>query len=242
MNRKGLAAGTIMLLIVLSTSPMSMSSNIIKDEKYESGQDYFEYPFQENGYSENNVNIYFAEILVQYSKTYFRGHPSINTGAFIQYGILHFNASVEELTLSIIMNYTAEMNYIKGFSSRAPIVAFGFKIENYSEYIWRTFKLKHNGYAKQEGNISINISFDMEHIKPGDKFLLRPTIALVTDPYFFSSKDLQFNKDSSRFLRFIYFIPGLRTLVLEKLLFPFIAEYDRDGIYGENAKIIILFQ
>ncbi len=247
LNQKGLAVGLIVLFIVLSTSPISMGSNGIKDKIYESGQEtlyqqYSEYRIQEHEHSENNVIFYFAACLVQYSKTHFREYPGKHTGVFLQYGILCFNASLEKLTLSIIMNYTAEMNYTIGVPSLAPIVAFGLKIENYSEYIWRTFKLKHNGYAKQEGNISINISFDMEHIKPGDKFILRPTVAIVSDPYVYLSKDYQFYKYTSRLLRFIYYVPSLHKILLEKRLFPFIAEHGSSGIYGENTRIIILFQ
>jgi len=106
LNQKGLAVGIIMLFIVLSTSPISIGSNVIRVENYESSQktpyqQYMKDPIQKNKHSENNVIVYFADSLVQYSKTNFRGSPWKSTGIYLQYGILCFNASLKELTLSI---------------------------------------------------------------------------------------------------------------------------------------------
>jgi len=156
---------------------------------------------------------------------------------------IFFDANLDELILEIVVNYTAEMNYTAGFPYviLAPIFAFGLKIENYSDFVWQSFKLKRDGYAKREGNVSVEIPFDMENIESGDKFLLNPKVAIVSDPLVYESKDLQFRKFTSLLLRFAYHISPLNKTLLEKWILPFIAEHDSSGIHG-RTKIYIFFE
>ena len=45
----------------------------------------------------------------------------------------------------------------------APIMTFGLKIENITSYEWEIVKLKHHGYYKVEGNITLifDVVFDL---------------------------------------------------------------------------------
>jgi hypothetical protein len=198
-----------------------------------------------NQQNNNQDTIYYAEALIEYSKSktenYFRIGRHIN---FVSGSVYRsFDANMDELVLKIIVNYTAEMNFTAGypFVIFAPIIAFGMKIENYTDYVWKSFKLKHDGYAKREGNISIEIPFDMDTIEKGDKFLLDPTVAIVGDPLVYKSKDLQFNRFTSILLRFAYHTSSLKNNLLEYLILPFIAEYSDSGIYGDSTRIYIHF-
>jgi len=195
--------------------------------------------------SEETIPIYYANVLVEYSKDslglktlYLHVH-----GDF-QSRFVEIPAKKSNLNLMIIMNFTAGMNFGNGISfvPLAPIIAFGMKIENYSDYVWKSMKFNHTGNASQEGNISIPISINMENVKPGDKMLIKPTIAIVGDPFVYSSKDLAFSKYTSYFLRFVYSISPDNPL-LNKVIFPFIAEHNQRGEYESDfTKIYVLFQ
>jgi len=198
-----------------------------------------------NQHNNNLETIYFAETLIEYSKS--------KTTTFIEYG-KHINfqsrnvyreidANLDKFVLRINVNYTAEMNFSAGFPFVifAPIIAFGLKVENHSDYVWEIIKLKHDGYEKRAGNISVDISFDMNSINAGDKFLLKPSVAIVSDPLVYESKDLQFNKFTSLLLRFSHHVQFLNNKLLENWLLPFIAENNYSGIYGEPTRIYLHF-
>lgn len=198
-----------------------------------------------NEQSENRFTVYYASALVQYTKV--RLSPVLSFSKEINvYSIgtfYCFDDDLENLVLEIVMNYTVQMNFDTLFPAvLAPIVAFGLKIDNYTDYEWESFKLKHKGYAKYQGNISIEIQFDMDNITSGDKFLLDPTIAIVGDPLVYTSKDLQINKFTSFLMRLAYHIPLKNKYLLNKIILPFIAEHDFNGIHGESTKIGILFE
>lgn len=230
--KKEVAFTIIILFIGISIFP-SVGSTVIEKSNL-------------SKYFEDRVTIYYADALIEYSK--FITGPYIVFDKHIHFSsrefFLNFDANLESLSLKIVVNYTAEMNFTAGFPYVifAPIIAFGLIIENYSDYVWKSFKLKHDGYAKQEGNVSIEIPFDMNNIKSGDKFLLVPKVAIVGDPQVYESKDLQFSKFTSLLLRLAYHVPPLNKTLLEKLLLPFIAEHDSFGIYGDFTKIYILFE
>ena len=196
--------------------------------------------------SENRATIYYADALVEYSKFKTGLSFIINRHIHVHsFGTFHsFDANLEEFVLEIVVNYTAEMNFTAGFPYVifAPIIAFGLKIEKYSDYVWHSFKLKHDGHAKREGNVSVEIHFDMDNIESGDKFLLNPTLAIVGDPLVYTSKDLQFDKFTSLLLRFAYHLPSSNKLLLNKLILPFIAEHNWGGISGDLTKLYILFE
>ncbi len=228
--KKGVTLAVIVLFIGINIVPSAGSIVIEKPNL--------------SKHSDNRVTIYFATVQVEYSK--YKTGPYIIFGKYTRFHssvtYRNFDANLDELVLEIVVNYTAEMNFTAGFPYVifAPIIAFGLKIENYSDYVWQSFKLKHDGYAKREGNVSVEIPFDMENIESGDKFLLNPKVAAVGDPLVYTSKDLQFRKFTSLLLRFAYHISPLNKTLLEKWILPFIAEHDRSGIQG--GKIYILFE
>ena len=76
------------------------------------------------------------------------------------------------------MNYTLKFPFVY-----VPLVAFGLKVENYTDFKWESFKLKHHGYAKREGNISVEVSLDLENIESGDTIILQPIISLISVPF-----------------------------------------------------------
>ena len=240
MNKKIPNIGLIILLISMSIIPVSQAFNV----KYSSNE---ELQFLEKNYSaktsENRDTIYYAIAQIEYLKWEYGSIPYIGKHVSVwSHGPFRcFDANLEDFVLEIVMNYTAEMDFEIN-SNLAPIVAFGLKIDNYTDYVWKTFKLKHNGYAIHQGNITIEIEFDMDKIKSGDKFLINPIVATVGDPLVFTSKDGQVNKYTSFLLRFAYHIPSKNKYLLNKILLPFIAEHERDGIHGERTKICILFE
>ena len=242
MKKHLLVVGIILLFILSSVSPLTFGVNIQSLNNEES-------QFLEKSYlnkqTENRATIYYASAQVYYEKgksgtiPYYTKHVSV-----LSFGTFHcFDANLENFVLEIVMNYTAEMDFKTNSDAiLAPIIAFGLKIDNYTDYVWESFKLKHSGYVKRQGNISIEIQFDMDNIKSGDKFLLDPTIAIVGDPLVYTSKDLQIRKFTSILLRFAYHIPSKNKYLLNKIILPFIAEHDIDGIQGESTKICILFE
>lgn len=196
---------------------------------------------------ENIATIYYANAHVEYSKTKTSSYYvfSKNTGIRATGGYYSFNANLEDFTLEIVVNYTAEMNYNNinfPFIALSPIIAFGLKIENYTDYQWQSLKLKHFDNDRREGSISVEIPFDMDTVKSGDTFCFDPTVAIVGDPKVYRSKDLQFSKYTSFLLRIAYHIPLLNKLLLEKRLLPFIAEHDWGGFYDDIPKIYIGFE
>jgi hypothetical protein len=230
----------ITVICLFAIIPSSQALNVINTEIKESQLSEKRYLKLESG---NRATIYFASAEVEYSKgvsgpfSYYGKHVHVSMrGTFYS-----FDADLENLIVALAMNYTVEMDFDSPVIL-APIVAFGLKIENYTDgYVWESFKLKHNGYVKHQGNISIEIQFDMDNITSGDKFLLDPTIAIVGDPFVYNSKDLQIRKFTSYLLRFIYLTSEDKYL-LNKVIFPFIAEHDDFGTHGERIKIGIVFE
>ncbi|MHA1367348.1 MAG: hypothetical protein ACTSP5_13180 [Candidatus Heimdallarchaeota archaeon] len=43
--------------------------------------------------------------------------------------------------------------------------------------------MKHHGYAKREGNISVEVSLGMENIESGNTIILQPIISLISVPF-----------------------------------------------------------
>jgi hypothetical protein len=230
--------GICLLTIFTSSQALNVNNTEIEDSQF------LEKSFL-NKQTENRATIYYASAQVYYEKgesgsiPYYTKRVSV-----LSFGTFHcFDANLENFVLEIVMNYTAEMDFKTNSSSiLAPIISFGLKIDNYTDYVWESFKLKHSGYVKRQGNISIEIQFDMDNIKSGDKFLLDPTIAIVGDPLVYTSKDLQIRKFTSILLRFAYHIPSQNKYLLNKIILPFIAEHDYSSIQGELTKICILFE
>ena len=170
MIRKGLAVAGILLFIVVAFAPSinAMFDSEMSDLNEKSGDE---------------VTIFYGDASQEFSKDklgHNRRHGHIHTSAFY----LHFDANLDELNLELILNYTAEMNYTLKFPFvYAPLVAFGLKVENYTDFKWESFKLKHHGYAKREGNISVEVSLGMENIESGNTIILQPIISLISVPF-----------------------------------------------------------
>ena len=145
----------------------------------------------------------------------------------------HFDADLDELVLEIVMNYSAEMNYTMKFPFvLAPLFAFGLNVENYTDYKWESFKLKHHGYAKREGIISIEVDIDMENIESGDLIILQPYVCAVSNP------NIHQDINHSWILRFVCSIPLVNKFLLSYWLFPIIIP---DSEYFKGAPIYIFF-
>ena len=141
---------------------------------------------------------------------------------------LHFDADLEELIIEVVMNYSAVMEYNLRFPyPLAPIFAFGLKIENYTVYVWETFKLEHNGYAKQEGNISVVINIDMNQYENGSIECLQPYFVSFYDHSIRHSTLLTPNNELSYTLimRILYNIPIFSKSLLHNWFLPKLAPY-----------------
>ncbi len=200
-----------------------------------------------NKFLDNRTTIYFANAHLDYSKTrtnfYYVFSKDIGLKSIGKH--YYFDADLDDFILEIVVNYTTEMKYNNiniPFSVLRPIIAFGLKIEHYSDYQWQILHLKHFGNDNRQGNVSVEIPFDMDEIKKGDTFCFDPTIAIVGDPKIYTSKDLQFRKSTSLLLRFSYNIPFLNKFLLEKKLLPYIAEHNWAGLYDDLPKIYIDFE
>ena len=139
--RQGLAVAVILLFIGLAVAP---SINAMVDSKTSN----------ENISLIDTETIFYgyASILIEIDDEGRHLHREIHT----HNSQPHFDADLDELVLEIVMNYSAEMNYTMKFPFvLAPLFAFGLNVENYTDYKWESFKLKHHGYAKREGIISI---------------------------------------------------------------------------------------
>lgn len=194
--------------------------------------------------TEDTIILYYGTALLEYEKEKINNrisllkHINVHTHA----PVYHIDPNLTELKLKIIVNYTAKMNFTAGFPYviLSPLVAFGLKVENYTDFIWESFKLKHYGYAKCEGNISVEISFDMENIESGDKIILQPSVIVIGDPGIFISKDFPRKEIfTSILMRFCYNLPSsiLKERLLHNLILPFFSPYNT----FDSIEIKILF-
>ena len=226
MLNKCLAVAAILLFIGVAFAPSinAMFDSEMSDLNEKSGDE---------------VTIFYGDASQEFSKDklgHNHRHRHIHTSAFY----LHFDANLDELNLELILNYTAEMNYTLKFPFvPAPLVAFGLKVENYTDFKWESFKLKHHGYAKHEGNISVEVSLDLENIESGDTIILQPIISLISVP-FLETPDVNKSWTWTLLLRFLYNIPlVLRlNLLLHNGLLPILAPYN--GFF-EGAPITLFF-
>ena len=226
--KKLLVVGVIVLFLGVAIAP---SINAMFDSKMS----------DLNEKSGDEVIIFYGYASQEFSKDklgHNHRHRHIHTSAFY----LHFDANVDELNLELILNYSAEMNYTLKFPFvLAPLVAFGLKVENYTDFKWESFKLKHHGYAKCEGNISVEVSLDMENIESGDTIILQPIISLISVP-FLSTPDENKSWTWILLLRFLYNIPLVLklNLLLHNWVLPTLAPYNW-FFEGEGAPITLFF-
>ncbi len=180
--------------------------------------------------------IYLAEAEIHYYKTIIDGYFAYGQHTHIHSvgGVYHFDADADEVIIEIVMNYTADMNYTIGFPFVvfAPLIAWGLKVENYSDCVWDAFKLKHDGYAMHDGNLSIEIQFDMDDIESGDEIYLNSSAFIVHDPFLHTSENYTADVRFTCFLfRLAFNLPHmLRDRVLEKLVLPYYAQFSLRGL------------
>lgn len=169
-----------------------------------------------------SLSAYFYRI---YSKPYILF--GYNEGCNSRMITLEFDANASEVTINVIFNYTATMEYTAGppIVLLTPFVAFGLKIENYTDYSWEYFKLKHkNGLCEIEGNVSVNVTLNTNNVKKGDSIILFPIGCSITDPFVVSPNPYQnYTKNISPLLRIAYQFPILHDILLEPMILPFFA-------------------
>ena len=216
--KKGLTVVVILLFIGLAFAPSINASFDSKTSK------------EINNLLDRNIIFYGnASIEIERENRHWHLHREIHT----QNKQYHFDADLDELVLEIIMNYSAEMNYTMNYPFvLAPLFAFGFGVQNYSDYKWMTFKLRHHGYDKRQGNISIEIEIDMENIEIGDEIRLIPSVCAISDP------NIREDINYSWIWRFALNLPIVNRFLLYKWLFSIIIP---DCQYYEGVYLQIFF-
>jgi len=224
--QKGLAVEVIFLFIGLAVAPSinaydNKSSNLTE-------------------HSSVKTTVYFCNASIEFDKQEWKSahrHSSQETRA----SYLHFDADLDELIIEVVMNYTAEMNYtLKIPYPLAPMLAFGFKVENFTDYIWETFKLKHNGYYKKKGNITAIVNIDMNEVQSGDMEVLKIQVATLGEQHF---RHPYFNSPDNRsywliIMLILYNMPLLGKVFLHNWLLPLLAPCN---CFNKGPKIWIYF-
>lgn len=177
----------------------------------------------------SQINYYYGTTILEYKKEktpLFYELTKTISGYYLA-TLIHFNKSNNEINLKIIINYSATMNNTAGFPHTmfAPIGAFGLQIENYSDYSWALFKLKRDGYSKQEGNLSTTITFNMSNYQSGDEILLHPIVVVIGDPrIYITIEQPKKSLYTSLFFRFVFNSPTKNKWMLYHIALPFFAK------------------
>jgi hypothetical protein len=184
--------------------------------------------------TEDTIVLNYGIALIEYEKQKinnyisFRKHINVNTGA----PAYHINPNFPDFKLKIILNYTASMNYTAGFPFivLAPLVAFGFKVNNHTDYDWDSFKLKHSGQSMKKGNISLEIDINLSGFKSGDEIILDPQVVVIGDPEVYTSNEFPREyKNTSLLLRCAFNLPIIGDCLLLNHILPFYAEWNTFG-------------
>lgn len=140
----------------------------------------------------------------------------------------YVNYVPDRLILEIVVNYFVFMNYTLPFPNPvAPFCGFGFKVVNYSDYVWEYFVLKHNGYAERRGNISVEISIPMDGIEKDDEIILDILFSQYCSPYLriiCGEKPLGVNFLISMGMRLLAHNPVIGDMLLKNVLFSILPE------------------
>jgi len=174
--------------------------------------------------------IYLAEAKIHYYKTTVDGRLAIGLNTYIHSvgGIYHFDADADEVIIEIVMTYTADMYYTLGFPFvvLAPLIACGLKVDNHSDIVWDAFKLKHDGYASRDGNLSVEIQLDMENVESGDEVILNSSAFIVHDPFLHTTENTTGVRFTCLMFRLAFNLPTvLRDIVLENWVLPYYAPF-----------------
>ena len=213
--KKGIVVAVIFLFIGLAFAPNISGNEYLFKSKH----------FPKNQQTTERATIYYGNWNISFRKEHILTggvHISLH-GASAPF--LFFNASLDELVLEIVMNYTVEMNYTILFAF-APIVAFGIKIYNYTDYCWESIKLKNHGYFKRAGNYSVEVCLDLTNVGSGDELTLYANNSIITVPYCFTPKFNEFRVLWEYLLRFAYNLPFANKLLLHNWLLPILAPYN----------------
>ena len=187
---------------------------------------------------ENNLTFYFANASITYTKNkengdiYFNKHTHVHAQG---YG-LHFDVGTEDITMKLIMNYTGMLNYTtignRPYHLLKPLIAFGLREKNYTDYTWESFKLKRHGNEIKEGNISIEFTIETEKIQPGDEIIINPEIYIIGDPLLRISNE---SIKTSWVLRLAYTFPIFNKIILHNKILP---QYAPDNYKGGSTFIL----
>ena len=144
--------------------------------------------------------------------------------------ILEFDANISEVNLKVIFNYTVTMEYTVGppIVLLTPFIAFGLKINNFTDFTWEYFKCKHEGgLLDKKGNVSVNITLDTNNVTKGDSIVIYPTSSCITDPMLVDSNLYpNFPKKTSPLLRVSYFFPKLHDILIKPIIIPFYSKFN----------------
>ncbi len=228
--KKFLAVAVILLFIGLAVAPSINakidSSSSFLDEK-----------------TSENVTVIIGDAHVNFWRLLIDGFLifGYNGGGGSKLVELEFNANLSEVIIKVVITYVATMDYTGSppIVLLKPFVAFGLKIENYTDYSWEFFKLKHEkGLFEKKGNVSVEVFINMSNIKKGDMIRLRPTRTIITDPWLITSKDYpNISKYISPLMRFVYEIPRLHDILLIQWILPFYAKFNS----RECCSILVYF-
>jgi len=157
-------------------------------------------------------------------------------GGMLSRKFLEVNASLDKLLLKIVLYFTVQMNYSLLFPfALSPLIAYGLKIINYSDYSWNAMKLKHHGYGIWYENVSQEIYIHPKDFKKGDELQLYVNISDIQVPGLHSPGN---TKSWEKFLRIAYNLPVINKLILHNWVLPILAPYN--NVFNRPIPIIVL--
>jgi hypothetical protein len=143
------------------------------------------------------------------------------------------------------------MNYSYIFTKPiyfTPIIAYGLMVENYTDYTWKTIKMKNNGHDYVEGNITVEIKVDMENATSGELILFKPYhFNIIQYEYLYNYNFIAPDNNTNKWailLRILYHVPLVGEYLLNNWLYPYLEPYNRYPIINEdyiNPGIRIIF-
>jgi hypothetical protein len=169
------------------------------------------------------INLSYGEVSIDFKKEKHGYSLVTDVSYFSSSPFFYLNTSTKEIKLRLALNYSCEMHYINGPYIEAPLIAIGFKIDNYTDFNWKFIKLKHNGYHVEKENLSISTVVNTTGCKPGDTVELHPYLGLIMDPY------IGGNTITSLAYRLFFNFPY--SALFQKLL-TYYSQYniDKDGV------------
>ena len=195
----------------------------------------------DNSYQNDTIRLkaYFCYVELELEKRY-NGAGAHSGGGGSSYRF-YVDAESDELFIDIVMNYTAEMTYSHILTwpiCFAPIIAYGLMVENYTDYTWKTIKMKNYGYDFVEGNITVEIEVDMSNAKSGEHIFIAPNYVFIWNNIL-DSEILNYshtlgliapNNETMKWaviMRILYNLPVVGEFFLHNWLLPYLEPWNR---------------